>query len=280
MKRAHIPFLNGIIISDPSYSNDVWCRYESNVVGKDWSMFFDSHTTADNEFPEFSYIDFSLIIGNEEIASRIRKIDDRIVYPAKLEVNSFEIGMDTACFCCGAKDKVNHFGEMMAINTGTDGLLGDVYEFKLNGKVEAIYFMGSIDASFIDERGLFQHFKSGFDAIEKEQTLQENIKAAKKRTESDLYGHVIDNLILIGLGNKKDFKPTIWKYASRFMEEIQKLGYAVPHDYGRGKGKWDLVNMSKEDVIQQVLKQMTPEMWKIILGYQNYQDKMKNNLEK
>lgn len=50
--------------------------------------------------------------------------------------------------------------------------------------------------------------------------------------------HEIKDLVYIGFGCQKHFKPTVWKYAKEMMELAVKNGLARPFNFGRGKGKY------------------------------------------
>ena len=42
----------------------------------------------------------------------------------------------------------------------------------------------------------------------------------------------------IGFCQRKFYKPGAWNRAMKVMDILVKEGYAVPHDFGRGKGKF------------------------------------------
>lgn len=49
----------------------------------------------------------------------------------------------------------------------------------------------------------------------------------------------IDNYVGIGFCQPKFYKPKAWKRAKVLMEYLVKKKKVVPHDYGRGKGKYN-----------------------------------------
>lgn len=143
-KEAIVEKLEGIVISDPWYGKEVWCRYENGIYATNWKMEFESNVEHDDEY-NFDTIVFNVKLGKSEILSKIKVNDNSFSYPSSLDVKEYTIGMDTACFCIGSKKNYEKYGNGMAINTGADGILGNVYEMKLkmlNSKQpDAILFM-------------------------------------------------------------------------------------------------------------------------------------------
>lgn len=181
-KEMIVPELDGIVISDPWYEKGVWCRYESDVKGKDWKMEMNTEIVEDEEYEMFSSIDFTMKLALPSLAPYISIGKESIRYPQSLQMKEYDIGMDTACSCCGSQKNYEMLGESMAIRTGTDGLLGTVYEFR-SGKTNevcAVVFMGSIDAEMINPNELTAEFCAGFDAVELEKDLDKVIADAEK----------------------------------------------------------------------------------------------------
>ena len=281
-KEAVIKKLDGIVISDPSYNKDVWCRYESNIKDTNWNMVFNSKKEKDNEYG-FESIDFNLSIGNPKVLDKIEIENDSISYPASLKVKEFEIGMDTACFCCGSMKNYKLLEESMSISTGTDGMMGSVYEFKFPGQDNpvAIVFQGEIDADFISEEELFKSFCSGFDANEINKNLDEIVydAANKKKEISYQKEDLVDHLVHVGFGRKSDVKATVWNYANKLMIELEKQGVVKAHDFGRGKGKWKICDDNKTiaDIVKYAKEHETPAMEKITFNYLKYERKQNQN---
>ena len=88
---------------------------------------------------------------------------------------------------------------------------------------------------------------------------------------------VMETLVMIGFCQKSFYKPTVWKYANRMMQELEKIGLVVPHDFGRGKGKWIFSNtynhLSVKDIGGIAEQNINDEMMKIINGYKRYLEK-------
>lgn len=168
LKNGTIKKLNGIVISDPSYGQDVKCRYQSDRKYEKWQYEYSSISRKEKykDFT-FSMIDFCLKLGSSDVIQEIKinEEDSSFSYPSDFKMKEFRIGMDTACFCIGSKTNYDAFGESMAIDTGTDGYLGVVFEFVPSGKSKpvAILFLGNIDGNLISEEELYRSIMSGFD---------------------------------------------------------------------------------------------------------------------
>jgi len=161
------------VFSDPSYGSDVWCQYRKDFSDKNWFM---SLETKDGEY---NSIDFSIKLGRPSFVDNFKleaKGDElRMFYPQRYNLESVELGMDTACIFCGTKENFVNWGEEAAINTGTDGLFGDLYVFTVKGEAQpAGFFLNAfIDKTFITEKELFQELTACFEGkeISKEEFL-------------------------------------------------------------------------------------------------------------
>jgi hypothetical protein len=76
-------------------------------------------------------------------------------------------------------------------------------------------------------------------------------KWVKKLTEDE-----IENLVRIGFGQPKFYRPEVWRKAKRVMIIACSLGLAEPFDFGRWKGKY-LTDLSYSDVVSGILKART-----------------------
>ena len=285
-KEAIIEELDGIVVSDPWYGKDVWCRYESDIQASNWKLEFECEIEHDNEY-NFDTVVFNVKLGKPEIISKIKMNDNGFSYPSTLDIKEYTIGMDTACFCIGSKKNYEKYGNGMAINTCTDGILGDVYEMKLkmlNSKQpDAILFMGAIDADFINQEELFKAICRGFDGKELyiDKPLEDKLKHIqghiKERNDSG-----IKELVNIGFGNKSDFRPTIWNYANKLMEVLAEERLVEEHNFGRGKGKWKFVDdkMSIDVVIEKAKELKNPKIKEITKKYANYLTKLRSQKER
>ena len=138
--KGKIKELNHIVISDPSYDKDVWCRYEKdNLKEKNWNVDIDIHPTVD-KIEDFTIkgTEFFLLLSKDKRLSELRE-NGTIRYLSGLEIKETEIGMDTACVALGINGKADEIIELRddwqpecSLNTLTDGLFGTVKEGILN----------------------------------------------------------------------------------------------------------------------------------------------------
>lgn len=84
----------------------------------------------------------------------------------------------------------------------------------------------------------------------------------------------IEHLLSIGFCQRKFYKPTVWRYATRLMSELTKQGLCRPYDYGRGKGKFTSA-FKREEILQHM--EVTQEIIRIVLGYERYYKKLETN---
>lgn len=152
--RGRIEKLNKIIISDPSYGEDVGCRYErSNLNENEWKI-----EIAINDF-EHKYedgitvkgIDFYILMSKDRERC-ILNDDGSFRYLSKNRINETEIGVDTACISIGInefadkiKDSIEEWQPEFALSTLTDGLFGKVKEGITNDNINFIWFNGFLD---------------------------------------------------------------------------------------------------------------------------------------
>ena len=138
--KGKIKELNHIIISDPSYDENVTCRYEKdNLKEKNWNVDIDIHPTVD-KIEDFTIkgTEFFLFLSKDKRLSELRE-NGTIRYLSGLEIKETEIGMDTACVALGINEKADEIIELRddwqpecSLNTLTDGIFGTVKEGKLN----------------------------------------------------------------------------------------------------------------------------------------------------
>lgn len=165
---AFIPQINGgVAFSDPSYDDTVWCQYRKAFQASNWLMKAEMSRDEDN------YINITLSCGRSTMMADTQVSNEadgsiQLTYPARYQSNETEIGMDTACIFVGNLDNFSSWGDSAAIDTGTDGLFGNLYEFTCKGeRTPAGYvLLGAIDGAFINEEELFRSFVASFDGKE------------------------------------------------------------------------------------------------------------------
>lgn len=167
-KYASIPVIKGgLVFSDPWYGDDVWCQYRKEFEATDWYMKLNAYNQDDMTH-------FTVHIGRNTVCADTRLDHDKeegtysVIYPQRYDLSTTELGMDTASIYCGNKNNWQQFAEEAAIDTGTDGFFGDLFEFTVNGdKDPAGYILvGAVDDMFIDEDELFSTLLSNFEAQE------------------------------------------------------------------------------------------------------------------
>ncbi len=172
--NGKIKNLNHIVISDPSYKKDVWCRYEKdNLNEENWFVDF-------NILPTETKIGDYYIKGNE-ISLLLKKDKDdcefdgngTLNYLRDIELKDYKIGIDTACIALGINDNateiINSRDEWQpscAIRTGGDGIFGEVAEGTRNGKLCFLFITGYLEEEFGNQNEIFDYLKKQFEITE------------------------------------------------------------------------------------------------------------------
>jgi len=148
--KGKIKELNHIVISDPTYGEDVWCRYEKNNINqKNWKVDIDIHQVED-KFEEITIkgTEFFLCMYRN---SRVCQLENEgtIKTLKGVKISKTEIGMDTACVALGINDKAKDIIESQeewqpecSLNTLTDGIFGTVKEGKMGNNIVFIWVSG------------------------------------------------------------------------------------------------------------------------------------------
>lgn len=157
--QGKINNLKKLVVSDPHYKKDVWCRYGKDFKeAKDWNL--DLALTNYDEVIDGSHIkgaSFILILTDPDI-----KNSDKLIFVGKDEMdllcskslltNKTDIGMDTAQISIGVNqkaDEIDSYSEKvnnpeneldvlddyrpsLALGTLTDGHFGEVIEYTNN----------------------------------------------------------------------------------------------------------------------------------------------------
>lgn len=166
-RRALIPCLNGIVFSDPAYSQDVGCRYESSIVATDWSM---NYFAADYSGEGWSSTDFALVLACRDKIDQIHIDPDAstLRIPESFQVVETEVKMDTACVYLGKQMEFDRLGwqPACALRTGTDGEFGTAYELLEGAKVVGVVLLASIDSDRGTKESVWQYLTASFQAQE------------------------------------------------------------------------------------------------------------------
>ncbi len=151
--KGKIEKLNHIIISDPSYEESVTCRYEkNNLKEKNWFVDIDIKPVVE-KIEDFTAkgTEFFLFLGKDRRLSELKE-NGTIRYMGGVEIEEYEIGMDTACVALGIDAKADEIIELRddwqpecSLNTLTDGFFGRVREGKLQNHTVFICLSGYLD---------------------------------------------------------------------------------------------------------------------------------------
>lgn len=192
--KGLIKNLNHIVISDPTYENGVWCRYEKNGLNeKDWRVDLQINSVK-TKYKDYDICgtEFYLLLQKDK---RDCKIDEEgtIRYLSDIEIKDYTIGMDTACIALGINDSAKEIIDSKedwqpecAIRTGTDGTFGEVTEGIKDGNLCFLLVNGYFDEDFCNENYLFDYLKEHFeitDLVKENDVLTDNNEFEDKGTQ-------------------------------------------------------------------------------------------------
>ena len=169
--NGKIHSLNHIVISDPSYENGIWCRYENNKINnQDWLVNIDIYPVEDKIGNYYvKGIEFMMLLKQNEEDCNINE-DGSLSYSNDINIKDYKIGIDTACIAMGVNDKakkiINSRDEWQpscSIKTGSDGIFGEVSEGKRNDKLSFLFITGYFEEDFINQNQLFDYLKKQFE---------------------------------------------------------------------------------------------------------------------
>lgn len=174
--KGKINELNKLILSDPHYKKDVWCRYQKNFrKNDDWNIEIaiedkDSVEVYEGEEYRIQGVAFNVLLKNNKYQrlSDVVSINDTdtIDYNPGVSVKTTTVGMDSAQVAIGANENANiieNFSKYVnsgklspteqidlwhpefSLKTGTDGMFGEVNEFSYENITFAISFNGWLD---------------------------------------------------------------------------------------------------------------------------------------
>ena len=156
--KGNIEKINKVVVSDPSYKQDVWYRYESDKMDSSgaWRVQLAVNDVSEKvDGFDIKGIDFSLLLSSgvvKEKSCELKKDGSGFTHPKLLNIKEFEIGVDHACVALGIneaadeiKASIGEWKPSCALNTMTDGLFGNVYEGSCYGKTHLLYISGFLD---------------------------------------------------------------------------------------------------------------------------------------
>ena len=203
--KGKINNLNHIVISDPSYGNDVWCRYENNKMdNQNWLVDFDIYPVEDKVGKYYvKGLEFRLLLKQNEEDCNME--EGGLRYFKDINIKDYKIGIDAACIAMGVNDKAkeiidsrNEWQPSCAIKTGSDGNFGEVSEGKKNGKLSFLFIVGYFEEDFINKNQLFDYLKEQFeivDLIKEDITLYGDNRILKKGDKVEISTcFILDNV--------------------------------------------------------------------------------------
>lgn len=186
--KGKIKKLEKIVMTDPHYKSDVWCRYEKKFDKiEDWQVQFlirdyEDNLKWQNEDIKISGIEYAILFKRPDFKSELLDIE-RISYERGIELKKYQIGVDTAQVAFGANDRAEEIieysqdidkldvGELLAnynpdfaISTASDGLFGNIQEGTKNGETQFIFLAGFFDeyAEIENVKDLMSYFETQF----------------------------------------------------------------------------------------------------------------------
>lgn len=172
--RGRIESINNIVVSDPSYGKNVWCRYERNSINDiNWMVNLNiEHTETKLDDYVIKGNEFSVLLHKNE---KDCSLDDEgtLRYLNNIEIKDYTIGMDSACVALGINEKANkildskeEWQPKYSIKTGMDGTFGEVLEGMKDGKTCFILITGYVEEEFINQDDLLDYLKKQFEIID------------------------------------------------------------------------------------------------------------------
>jgi len=164
--------INQIIVSDPGYDKNVWCRYENdNLNAKDWNIKIQVKNYSENiDGYDIAGLDFQILLSLPSIQCDFT--ENGIRYPKSSEIEEYTIGTDTACVSFGINDiadkicsEADEWQPSTCLRTLADGEFGIVYEGKEanSDRVNFIAIAGFFDEDTgYSENDLVKYFEKNF----------------------------------------------------------------------------------------------------------------------
>lgn len=200
--KGVIEEINKVVVSDPSYGKDVWCRYEREITGPraPWRVQLAVNEVTDNyDGIICKGVDFALLLSSTSLSGNsctLKEDGHSFSHFARLKMKETEIGMDTACVALGINEiadvinaSSNEWQPSCSLKTLTDGLFGSVYEGSYNGGTHLLYVSGYLDedAGYSVE-DVVQYLTTAFkikdlELVKDSVALEDRIADAKKQSE-------------------------------------------------------------------------------------------------
>lgn len=186
--------VNKLVVSDPSYAEGIWCRYERNDInGKNWKVIgFINDSKEEYEGIAINGKEFTVALCAPDALGFVQLHDDgSFAYAAKNNIKEYTIGMDTACVALGINGQADEIkashGEWQpdcSLRTLTDGEFGSVQEGTYNGQVKFIVISGYLDEDTgYTTEDILNYLSSAFGTeLVPEHNLEELLSDAQERS--------------------------------------------------------------------------------------------------
>lgn len=196
--------INHIVISDPDYDKNVWCRYEKeNLKEKNWSVYLDVYSVEEQIGDLFEKgTEFIMLLQKYKKDCKITD-EGNLRSLSNIETKEYKIGMDSACVALGINDKAdyiinskNEWQPDCAINTGTDGVFGNVVEGTKDGSLRFLLITGYVNEVYMNCNNLFDYLKNQFDIkelVKEDLTVFGDFRELAKGTKVEVYTCNIKN---------------------------------------------------------------------------------------
>lgn len=195
--------LNKIVVSDPNYNKNVWCRYDRTLEQiMDWKVKiivqdYDELIDADDEDSRIKGLEYKIFLHRKDILATLK--DDLVFAPKGITFTNTEIGVDSAQLAFGINEKaaeinkhskhinnnrldvmqmLQDYNPYFAIQTGSDGCFGSVKEGKKKDELQIILIDGFLDeyASIESKEDLMNYFIDRFNVTGIERTKEEQFE--------------------------------------------------------------------------------------------------------
>lgn len=232
--KGKIDHIDHIVISDPMYEKNIWCRYEKNDVNaKNWVVNLDIHPMeVEKDNYDVNCNEFSLLLKKEDKTCNIGE-NDTLIYSKDIKLNDYTIGMDSACVALGINDKAKEIIDSKeewqpscAIRTGGDGTFGTVFEGKKDDELQFLLIMGYIEDELMNQNELFDYLISQFEIKE----------LVKEDFELESDSHILKNGDKVEVSScsiNNDVGGTTIIRNSRFKDEVDGMNLTIEYPDGK-----------------------------------------------
>lgn len=184
--NGKIEKINHIVISDPSYSEAVCCRYEKDKLNEsDWLIDFDINLFEEPLINDTTLkgTEFFLLLYKDKKICEL-KDNGTIRYLKGISLEETEIGMDTACIALGINENAKEINRSKedwqprcSLKTFTDGIFGTVKEGKIDNEIVFIWVSGYLDEDTgYSMQDIVEYLQYQFNITELSKNVENNIE--------------------------------------------------------------------------------------------------------